>query len=137
MSKIQTIRNNIDNYYKQQDIERNKEKSSRRNSKWNKYYSNKYWHELRNKYYMQHPCCECCERQGIVTPAEEVHHKKRFSAGLTEQAKWNLLLNEHNLISVCKYHHNLAHVYMERYNTDTAGIDEILSIDTDRNNYYQ
>ena len=131
MSKIQTIRNNIDNYYKQKEIERNKEKSSRRNSKWNKYYSNKYWHELRNNYYMQHPCCECCERQGIVTPTEEVHHKKRFSAGLTEQAKWNLLLSEHNLISVCKYHHNLAHVYMERYNTDTAGIDEILSIDNE------
>ena len=135
MSKIQTIRNNIDNYYKKQEIERNKEKSLRRNSKWNKYYSNKYWHELRNNYYMKHPCCECCERQGIVTPAEEVHHIHKFSAGLTEQAKWNLLLNEHNLISVCKYHHNLAHVYMERYHTDTAGIDEILSIDTDRNNY--
>ena len=130
MSKIQTIRNNIDNYYKQQEIERNKDKSKRRNSCWNKYYSNKYWHELRNNYYMQHPCCECCERQGLVTPTEEVHHKKRFSAGLTEQAKWNLLLSEHNLISVCKYHHDLAHVYMERYNTDTAGVDEILSIDT-------
>ena len=133
MSKIQTIRNNIDNYYKQQEIERNNEKSKRRNSKWNKYYSNKYWHELRNNYYMLHPCCECCERQGIVTPAEAVHHIHKFSAGLTEQAKWNLLLNENNLISLCKYHHNLAHVYMERYNTDTAGIEEILSIDTDRN----
>ena len=133
MSKIQTIRNNIDNYYKQKEIERNKEKASHRNSKWNKYYSNKYWHELRNNYYMQHPCCECCERQGIVTPTEEVHHRKKFAAGLTEQAKWNLLLNENNLISLCKYHHNLAHVYMERYNTDTAGIDEILSIDNNRN----
>lgn len=133
MSKIQTIRNNIDNYYKQQEIERNKEKAKRRNSHWNKYYSNKYWHELRNKYYMQHPCCECCERQGIVTPAEAVHHRKKFAAGLTEQAKWNLLLSENNLLACCRRHHDLAHVYMERYHTDTAGIDEILSIDTDRN----
>ena len=135
MSKIQTIRNNIDNYYKQQEIERNKEKSSRRNSYWNTYYNNKYWKELRNKYYMQHTCCECCERQGIVTPTESVHHIHKFSAGLTEQAKWNLLLSEHNLLACCRRHHDLAHVYMERYHTDTAGIDEILSIDKDRNNY--
>ena len=133
MSKIQTIRNNIDKYYKQQEIERNREKASRRNSHWNKYYSNKYWHELRNHYYMLHPCCECCDRQGIVTPTEEVHHIHKFSAGLTEKAKWNLLLNENNLLACCKRHHDLAHIYMERYNTDTAGIDEILSIDTENN----
>ena len=131
MSKIQTIRNNINNYYKQQETERNKEKDNRRNSKWNKYYSNKYWHALREQYYSEHPICQCCEAKGLVVPTEDIHHIKKFSSGITDTAKWNLLLNYYNLLAVCKYHHKLAHIYMERNNTDKAGINEILSIDTD------
>ena len=133
MIDIQRIRNNIDNFYKNKQQEHNKERDNKRNSKWNKYYDNKYWKQLRNTYYTEHPLCECCLNKDIITPAEDIHHIKKFSSGITDTAKWNLLLNYNNLIALCKYHHKLAHNYMERNNTDKAGIDEILQMEQQLN----
>ena len=126
MIDIKRIRSNIDSFYRH----KNTEKQVQHNSKYcAKYYDSKQWKDLRESYKLQHPLCECCLSNGIVTPMEEVHHKKRFMSGVNEEAKWSLLLNPNNVISLCKECHNIAHRYMKKYNTDTAGIKEI--------NYYK
>lgn len=127
MSKIQTIRNNIDNYYKQQEIERNKEKANRRNSRWNKYYSNKYWHELRKWKITKDPLCEMHLKYGYNVPATSIHHLKPFSTGITEEAKFNLLLNPNNLCSCCESCHDEFHRQLTLQNKDY--IKEIIPVD--------
>ena len=127
MSKIQTIRNNIDKYYKQQEIERNREKASRRNSKWNKYYSNKYWHELRKWKITKDPLCEMHLKYNMIVPATSIHHLRPFSTGITEEAKWNLLLNPNNLCSCCESCHDEFHRQLKIQNKDY--IKEITPVD--------
>lgn len=126
MTDINHIRSNITNYYKKKKEDHYKEHCKRRNEMWLKYYGSTQWKELRNKYYQQHCLCECCLRQGRVVQADEVHHIHKFSSGITEEAKWRLLLNENNLISLCAYHHDIAHKYMNNNHTDIADIDDIL-----------
>ena len=132
---INRIRNQIETHYKQKKEEYIQRRNKRRNDKWEKYYSSNQWKTLRNIYYSNHPICEVCEKEGIITPAEHVHHYKKFSSGLNEEARWNLLLNYNNLISLCKTHHEIAHKYMNENNTDKAGIEEILKYDHERDIY--
>ena len=73
-----------------------------------KYYNSKYWVKLRSSYIVNHPLCEECLKEDIITPAEHVHHKKEFLSGIDEEERWSLLLDESNLMSVCvKCHHKL------------------------------
>ena len=135
MSNIVQIRNNIKDYYKKKKEDywnsRRKRISKERNDKWNKYYSNAKWHNLRNSYYATKPCCEICAAEGIVKSADEIHHRKKFSAGNTEQEKFELLLSWDNLISVCHYHHHLIHKMMREQDRDEINIEEV--IDYERN----
>lgn len=123
---INKIRSDIDNFYNKKREIKNKQRSNYRNKKWNKYYGSKEWHDLRAKYYSEHCLCEACERLGYVKEANEIHHIKPFSKGNTEEEKYKLLLDYNNLCSLCKRHHDIAHEYMSRYNTDTATIEDIL-----------
>lgn len=130
---IVKIRNQINNHYKQKKEEHYKEYTKKKNEKWNKYYSSSEWHLLRTAYYTAHPLCECCLKEGIVVPCEEVHHKTRWDSGITEEAKWKLLLNPYNLASLCKHHHLLAHKYMREKQTDKADIDDIIAFEEEIN----
>jgi len=56
------------------------------------YYNSSGWKHLRNAYLSCHPLCERCMLRGISKPAEEVHHKKPFLSGQTEDERWQLLL---------------------------------------------
>lgn len=123
---INTIRSNIESFYNKRKEDKNKKNSYAHNKRWNKYYGTKQWHELRTRYYNDHPCCECCEAQGIVKAADDIHHLHVFSSGPTEQDKIRLLLDYNNLCALCKYHHQMAHEYMKHYNKDEATIDEII-----------
>lgn len=72
------------------------------------FYNSMAWKRLRNTYISLHPICECCLEHGRVVPATEVHHKTPYSRGETETEKWQLFLNERNLMSLCeKCHHGL------------------------------
>lgn len=64
---------------------------------------------MRNWYIRRHPLCEVCLANGRTTSAQQVHHKREFLSGLTEQQRWDLLLNEDNLMSVCKQCHMDIH----------------------------
>ena len=123
---INRIRNNITNYYKKKKEDQTKYRQKKHNEYWNKYYQDHRWKTLRTNYYNSHPCCEVCQQQGFVVPAEHVHHLHKFSAGLTEEAKFNLLLNPNNLCSVCPTCHRIFHKIMDNECKDYVTIDEVI-----------
>ena len=126
MIDINHIRNQITNHYKQKKEEHKQQRNRKHNEYWSKYYGSKQWHTLRNNYYQLHPCCECHDKLGIIVPAEEVHHLKVWSKALTEEGKWNLLLNPNNLCSLCKSCHHDIHKLIEQKGTDIVSLDELV-----------
>jgi len=74
-----------------------------------KYYNTKQWRNLRNYYIRRNPLCELCLSKGIVKPANEVHHLQPFSTGKTEDERYSLLTDEHNLMSLCYECHDEIH----------------------------
>ena len=116
MSRIEQIRSNIRNHLEQQ--KKNTEESiKRRNNKWNKYYQSNDWKQLRKWKIINNPICEVCARSGLVIPATEIHHKRPFSTGETEEEKWRLLLDPSNVISVCSECHDEFHKQLQKYHT--------------------
>lgn len=79
------------------------------------YYSSKAWQRLRNMYISLHPVCEECIKHGHVEPATQIHHLFPFMQEKTEEARWNTLLNESNLIALCEKCHYAFH-YKLRHN---------------------
>lgn len=73
------------------------------------FYNSVHWKRLRNYYIKAHPLCEECLKHGIVKPAEQVHHKTEFLRGRDDNERWNLLLDEDNLMSLCVKCHNAKH----------------------------
>ena len=51
------------------------------------------WKRIRDRYIKAHPLCEECQKQGKLTPAEEVHHILPLSRGGTNA--------EDNLMALC------------------------------------
>lgn len=137
MSNITNIRNKINQHFadKKEDYIKKKKENNRR--KWSRYYHTPQWQALRTQYYYEHPICECCEKQNIITPTEEIHHLNVFSSATTEEGKWNLLLNKNNLCAVCKHHHDLFHRYMRERNRNSATIDEILQFEEYLNSFIE
>ena len=48
------------------------------------------WKRIRDSYIAEHPLCEQCQRDGKLTPAEEVHHIQPLAQGGTH-ARDNLM----------------------------------------------
>ena len=67
------------------------------------------WHNLRNSYIHNNPLCEECMKDGVVTPATQVHHIKPFMSGLSEDERWQLLTDINNLMAVCDLCHHKLH----------------------------
>lgn len=56
------------------------------------------WKRIRDRYIAEHPLCEQCEKNGRITPAQEVHHIQPLSRGGT---------NEYgNLMALCTSCHS-------------------------------
>ena len=87
------------------------------------YYNSNAWYSLRNEYYAKHPLCECCLSHDRVTAAAHVHHRIPFLTGMTDTERWQLLLDEGNLMSVCTACHTALHTKAKRYNMKC--IDEL------------
>lgn len=79
-----------------------------------KYYNTKQWKNLRNYYIRRHPLCEICLSKGIVKPANEVHHLRKFLDGKTDEERWQLLTSEDNLMSLCYECHDEIHRKMHQ-----------------------
>jgi 5-methylcytosine-specific restriction protein A len=56
------------------------------------------WKRIRDRYIKAHPLCEQCEKDGLLAPAEEVHHILPLSHGGTN--------NTSNLMALCKPCHS-------------------------------
>ena len=87
------------------------------------YYNSNAWYSLRNEYYAKHPLCECCLSHDRVTAAAHVHHRRKFLSGITDTERWQLLLDENNLMSVCTRCHTALHTKAKRYNLNY--VDEL------------
>lgn len=74
-----------------------------------RFYQSKQWKKLRNDYIGHHPLCERCLEYDKITPAVDVHHIKPFLRGKDEQERWELLLNQNNLMALCKQCHMYFH----------------------------
>lgn len=80
------------------------------------YYNTTQWHNLRDRFIKVHPFCEECMKNGKVKLAEQVHHKIEFLKGKTDEERWNLLLDEDNLESLCRDCH--INIHNERRKKD-------------------
>ena len=87
---------------------------NRRNKKWQKYYGDKRWKQLREWQIRTHPLCQDCLFEGRSVPAEEVHHIRAFGDGKTEEEKWSLLLDPSNVVSLCKKCHDKRHAILKQ-----------------------
>ena len=91
------------------------------------YYNSCAWHSLRSTYYMNNPLCKICMDHDVIRVAEHVHHKIPFLRGTNDAERWQLLLDENNLISVCAKCHSKLHSKMRRYNLRSC--DELTDIE--------
>ena len=87
------------------------------------YYNSNAWHSLRNAYYVKHPLCECCMSHDRITVADHVHHKLIWLSQPTEALRWQVFLDENNLMSVCSKCHSALHAKAKRYGL--AFVDEL------------
>ena len=80
------------------------------------FYNSLAWKRLRNTFISLHPLCQFCLENGKVEPATECHHAIPFLRGGDEQERWELFLDEKNLISLCGKCHTAVHVKDNMYN---------------------
>jgi 5-methylcytosine-specific restriction protein A len=67
-----------------------------------KIYWSSSWQAVRRQYREEHPLCEACLRDGVVKPADLVHHKVEISEGGDP-------FDVENLESLCTSCHNRVH----------------------------
>ena len=83
------------------------------------FYGSLAWKRLRDTYISLHPLCECCLAHERIEPATEVHHKRPFMRGDTEEEQWKLFLDEHNLMALCRQCHIGLHIKDRDYNLNS------------------
>ena len=87
-----------------------KRKPSARYKERQKLYQMKQWKALTEWFRMNHPLCQICEEKGLTTPAEHVHHiQSPFDYGLSQSEWIARLLDEDNLMCLCRDCHNEIH----------------------------
>lgn len=92
------------------------------------FYGSKVWKDCKTSYLKSvGGLCELCKAQGIITPAEAVHHLEHITA--ENMTNPNITLSWTNLQALCRKHHDEVHGRAKkmRYHFDTMGkliIDE-------------
>lgn len=72
-------------------------------------YNMKEWKELSRTYKMEHPLCEMCLKNDVITPTAHVHHVMSFMVGRNDEEKITLLLDKGNLMALCVDCHTNIH----------------------------
>ena len=73
-------------------------------------YSKAEYRKLRDWYYQCHPICEDCQRIGLLTEAKDIHHVlSPYDPNISPAESYRRLMDENNLVSLCRFHHNLRH----------------------------
>jgi 5-methylcytosine-specific restriction protein A len=82
------------------------------------------WRKASKKFLQAHPLCEKCQSEGRVKAAEDVHHiKSPFFNGTYSR---ELLLDEKNLMAVCKDCHAAIHGKTKTNQEIIAELDALL-----------
>ena len=99
--------------------ERSKRKKAERQSRYiqeqthageaSRYYNSTSWKSLRKIYLMTHPVDELELIKKKVVSAEHVHHLVKWFDQPSEELRWQLLLDEENLISLSSETHQRVH----------------------------
>lgn len=71
-------------------------------------YQSTKWKKLRSAKLMQQPLCEICLENGVITPADDVHHIDSFLNYSGNQRLYKAF-DFANLMSVCKECHGKIH----------------------------
>lgn len=74
------------------------------------FYSSEAWRRFRESFLKEHPLCSVCREHGVVEPSTECHHVVPFLRGETDEQKWDLFLNQRNVIPVCSKCHTGLHI---------------------------
>lgn len=67
------------------------------------------WKKLSKKILAERPQCELCKIRGLENKSEQVHHVIKYDQQLEEGLGELLLLDEDNLIAICKKCHQKIH----------------------------
>lgn len=71
-------------------------------------YNTRLWCKLRQGHLIEFPICELCEKEGRVTPAVDIHHKKSFM-DYEGAERLQVAYDPTNLVSLCKDCHAAIH----------------------------
>ena len=82
-------------------------------------YSKSEYRKLRDWYYQCHPICADCAKLGLATPSADIHHvMSPYDPNISPAESYRRLMDENNLVSLCRYHHNLRHGNCKKYEID-------------------
>lgn len=74
-----------------------------------KIYNTRKWMKLRKAQLLQHPLCQECLKNNIITPAVDVHHIISFMSVTDPLKRLYIAYNPSNLLSLCKQCHQKIH----------------------------
>ena len=74
-----------------------------------KIYQSERWRRMRAIKFANNPLCEECEKKGILTPAEDIHHIISFVGIDNPDKQYRLAFDYNNLMSLCKKCHQEIH----------------------------
>ena len=87
----------------------NYKRSDRRKEK-QKLYNDTLYRKERDWYMQCKPICECCERDGLITPATDLHHiQSPFDYGISKEEAYRRLRDPNNFIALCRVCHLIQH----------------------------
>lgn len=97
----------------------------------NEIYNSSMWRKIRECKVISNPVCEVCEMENKVSLTEDIHHLISFTdyTGVERDA---IAFDYNNLISVCKYHHNLLHHGFLKGATTLEEIEERIKNNEDK-----
>lgn len=72
-------------------------------------YDTKRWRDLRDAKFIENPICEMCLKNGIIRPADDIHHIQSFMSAPAGDARRALAFDFDNLMSLCKECHAKIH----------------------------
>lgn len=99
-------------FQRKRNKQRNKKKSAGNQIAYDEVYNTDKWKKLRVLKLMKNPLCEQCEKEGIVKPALDVHHKIPILKDISKA------FDEDNLMSLCRKCHILIHDAMRKQKYD-------------------
>ena len=74
-----------------------------------RYYASPAWRNLRDAFIKTHPVCELSLLSHHIVESQEIHHIVKWAEQPTDEMKWQLLLDEDNLISLSRTMHQYIH----------------------------